>query len=183
MWDRYGYRLGWVSGGGGGGGDVNYIWQATAALTDAQIKASPTTAVQVIAAPGAGKMLIFPGNLVSPTLVMTMAAVYTNVNAGAKLEFDLDILNTEYYTAADFFGVDWAPGAVWSPSIANGAGEGGTVTNPIQNTSFMVNAPLLFSIGNAGSGVLTGGHASNSLLVTIPHFVLDTTTGLLVPTA
>lgn len=65
-----------------GGGGSSPVSVATVTLTDAQIKALPTTAVQLVAAPGAGKMLV-------PFLVwmhLTWVADYTNISANSKIQ-------------------------------------------------------------------------------------------------
>lgn len=42
------------------------------------------------------------------------------------------------------------------------------------------NQPLMFRMTNGAVGNLTGGHASNTLTVSVPYSVLDVTTGVYV---
>lgn len=58
--------------------DVVSIRKAVVELTDAQIKALPTTPVEIVPSPGAGKVLLFIRGLV---IVDATAADYTNIDA------------------------------------------------------------------------------------------------------
>ena len=181
MWDRYGYRLGWVSGGGGGGGDVNYTWQVETTLTDAQIKALPTAAVQIAAAPGANRIIVTPAYAIgakSLALTFNWVADYTNVDAGARLKVQLG--TDEYVEFAENFFFAWGESAFWSPSNSNEIVASGTY-GPNSLTS-VTNQAVFLSVNNAAAGNFTGGHASNTILASLAYFVLDTTTGLFVPT-
>lgn len=132
---------------------------ATVTLTDAQIKALPTTPVQVIAAPGTGKYYkIFGAQIITDT----SAAAYTNVTASDLIKIGLSdsfqafsctngILEEE-----DIFYSDLTPYA-------------GADISPLSNTEN--NAIFIYS--NNGGGNYTGGNAANTLKAVVYYIIVD----------
>jgi len=62
----------------GGGGGSSPVRQATVTLTDGQIKALPSTPVEIVAAPGVGQFLVPLGAWL---IIDATAGAYTNFNA------------------------------------------------------------------------------------------------------
>lgn len=168
-----------VANGGTGSASGAAILKATKTLTNAEIKALPSTPITLIAAPTAGSRIKVIG--LSYSVVFT-AAAYTNVNATYAALFTYylgdptqwavtGVVNdsvgsftrlTTFLSAAN---ATWdvapyldAPGNQWTQPIGIGHGS----TNGVA---------LALAIDNNGSGALTGGNAANSLLVTIYYTV------------
>jgi hypothetical protein len=159
--------------------EAGLIKKSTATLTDAQIKALPTTPITTLAAPGA--------SLVNLPLWWTLkadfsAGAYTNINAAAYAAIEWAGIPTQAsgYIANDagsdpvlagmttFFGsaTDWYH--VLRPyqfQTEPSADEWGHFTSflAIGNID---NEVLRLTINNGGGGNLTGGNAANTLTVT-----------------
>lgn len=166
--------------GGGGGGGSEMIHQATISLTDAQIKALPTTPVEAVPAPGAGKMLI-------PLSVV----VHVDGVGGAYDNIDL---------ADGYIALAWN-GAVDAVYLALTDGTLGQVFNLLgAATNCLVIVPpnseyssvylstggphntrLISEVVNQGLdiyafnslGNFTGGDAANSMKVTVLYTIID----------
>lgn len=154
-----------------------------ATLTDAQIKALPTTPITLIAAPGSGKAIV-PIHAVLYT--KTSAGAYTNINAAGVLQVrfdsthqglsyvpnDVAITNGSATLLTDLLGTTTNTRAVLLPEVSTeNVDDWGPV--PIVNASAgFTNAALVIDIDNSGSGVLTGGNAANSLTVFILYSVV-----------
>lgn len=161
------------------------LHQATVLLTAAQVKALPTTSVQVVAAPGAGKILV-------PQVAhwhCNWVADFTNIGATAKLRLktggganatmsvseDLNQVSgllagggpdgTNAYTPAFFKGqVLAAPG---EPDLFG--------TTPDYDAD-IANSALVVSAVNDAAADFTGGSTS-TLRVTVAYLIVDVTTG------
>lgn len=163
-------------------GGSSILRQATVTLTDAQIKALPTTGVDVVAAPGAGKILIpqFAWARVAWT------ADYTNIAAAAVLELRFTggasffcVLDNSVNTAVGsllagggpdavggYFGLRTRPGAAANYGIAG------------LYDADVANLPLTIVGNNDGSGAFTGGNGANTMTVTVAYYVFNTATGV-----
>jgi hypothetical protein len=165
----------WQTPAEGGGG---FLHQATVTLTNDQIKALPTTAQTLVAAPGASKIIV-PNRVV---LSLSTAGGYTNVDAGMYLVALFDTADASTYTqgAPTPFGA--ATTAVW---ILNGGG--GVVdgeTGAMYSTGYSaslgtaaINTALTLLMLNGSAGDLTAGHASNTLTVSVAYMILNLATG------
>jgi hypothetical protein len=157
------------------------------ALTDAQIKALPTTPVLVKAAPGAGFRLKVMGASIR---VNSTAGVYTNVNTtsctvvlthtdATDTYLAIGPVNigtlttpitaaTEFFSAAASYTADFvAPGVFGHDSGAVSGGQEWVVSPMNEGTVFTENLGVFLCIDNHSSGNLTGGNASNSGVLTI----------------
>ena len=151
------------------------LHQATVELTDAQIKALPTTRIEVVPAPGSDKVLVFD----SAVLISSIVAHYTNMQS-----MDTDTAGTLSITASD--GDDMIVSALarsgWvllSSRLAFLPAQ----MDPTPNTAWLLGT--LDSSGNKGfylqaynSGDFTGGDPANLLRVSITYRILNTTTGV-----
>lgn len=173
------------SGNTGWGSPDDLVKPSATTLTDAQIKALPTTAVTLIAAPGSGKRI---RPLSVSYLFDTSAGAYTNINAtyaDVHLELGSDYAGygpvkdtaaspalTQFTdvlgTAADRIYDQAIP-----PQKGNDDGGGGfyVITTGFGNRNQQENAALKIVIDNNGSGNLTGGNAANTLKVIVYYAV------------
>lgn len=155
------------------------IAQTSVTLTNAQIKALPTTPIVLAAAPPAG-FLIQP--LLATLFAKTASGAYTNIDAAGSLN-----------VAADIFALGYVPNDV---AITTGSATrltdllGGTGNKTVNLTPYVdtesmdgwgnvgvvgsTPAPtaLTIAIDNGGSGVLTGGNAANTLTVIVLYVVI-----------
>lgn len=157
----------YISGGGGG------IQTATLTLTNAQILTLPTTAVQVIAAPRSGVMLVPVGTMVSAN---TTAAVYTNVTVAPTTALNVSYGNTVPPSASfniavlqetncTIFGAQAKQQFVASVG-ASDDGNGGLF--PPGGHDFSATG-IFVSATNTGN--FTGGNAANSILVSVAYYL------------
>jgi len=160
-----------------GGGGSSILHQATVALTNAQITALPTTAVEIVAAPGINRQLcpvsaVFARNFTSGNYTNT-----TGFCAGYLL-WHGDVQATTLAPASFFSTMGATPFIVSSASeVPDQAGD---------FTGFLngVNAPInkALEIGAATNDGLNfgGGNAANSMRVSVMYLVLNVTTGVFV---
>lgn len=155
----------------GGGGGSSYL-VASVTLTDAQIKALPTTGIQIIASPGAGKFL-YP---ISAAIVHNWVANYTNIEGASFINITSSIGNYNVLV-----GIYQSIGSSVSDLLA--ASESILAVCGQQNAqlanyadiplSGVVNNGLMINMYNDVGGNLTGGNAANTLKVTVYYVVVD----------
>lgn len=152
-------------------------------FTNAEIKSLPTGAIEIVAAPGAGRILWFHRAIM---LFKSGAVAYTNINTtscsvalcytGATtmstyMPNDSSLVELTYVT--NFLGS--TGGVIWQFHPWTGDYGSFNEWGPIDYVLDMTaNANKGFSlfIDNNGSGNLTGGHANNSIVVAVDYSVL-----------
>lgn len=160
------------------GENLALLEQRTVTLTDAQIKALPTTPVQIVAAPGDGRVLIFH----SAVLVSNWsdANKYTNIAGSGVREL------------AVYYGAEFENASTKNPSVLNAFFFGVPATmarlkpySPsdtdlmvmslvhVDAAESMYNQPFNLYCYNGASGNFTGGDAANTLKVTVFYTVFD----------
>lgn len=153
------------------------IYQASVTLTDAQIKALPTSAVEVVPAPGAGSALIFIGALLT---IDAAAAAYYNGD-----DVVVTTLNLRYGTAdasayvadvgGDHFLTYHGVKTISLGPSGNSGGPGGS--NVQQYAQNIANAAIKVGAVNlddmSASSDFTLGNAANTLKVTVWYGVVD----------
>ena len=150
------------------------VYQRKTVLTDAQIKALPTTPVELVPAPGVGKFLTYHSAVV---LRKPFAAGYTNISNNDTIYIDLDDYGvSRVFTDNVESGLQdlsellggYAPEQkkLWTVGI-----NGGTRPNMMGINGSTDNEPLRL-VGMA-SGNWTGGHANNTLEVTVFYSIVD----------
>lgn len=171
-WYKYNDQTGWEQ--LGGGDDIIVVHHQSITLTDAQIKALPTTPIELVDAPGAG-VAVVALRFVQRT--DAMAGAYSNVNAAA-------LFNYSYGNTGNPF-LDLPAGGITANRLTDDAGIAfdmfngwwQTVGNSWDDVSDFVDQPLRFDAFNDSDGNFTGGHASNSLTLWVVYVLLNTTTG------
>src|SRR6266508_3161660 len=152
-----------------------YLQRAIVTLTDAQIKALPTTSVEIVAAPGAGKA-IFP---LAAWFRLNWFADYENIASSSLLTVQAGIQFGALFALLDNVNSDvdvlLASGGpagtnAWLP-LASRASGSLSIGIAGFNDAVIENLPLLFQCANGGEGPLTGGHANNTLKVTVYYIV------------
>jgi len=178
---------------GGGSSASSILRQAVASLTNAQIKALPTTPVTIIAAPGANKLLVPHVALAH----MKWVGNYTNINATSSISIDtagnfLTSLAEDTLGGVTALLAGGGPDGSWVPFVIQQIAQAKVTTaTPAVNPHFhhgvadsgsydadIVNVPLTISMENVGDGPLTGGNASNVLQISVAYYVLNTITGV-----
>lgn len=143
-------------------------------LTDAQVRALPTTPVVVLSAQGSGILTLAADSSAFPAIITLGATnvAYTNVNAGAVWAFQNQQpgggWGTGYY-AHD--GLTYGPSGGGAPVVTICTfATTSTGARPINEGGD--DQPLYLAINNAGDGDLAGGDPLNTCKVTIYYALL-----------
>jgi hypothetical protein len=147
------------------------IFKRKTTLTDAQIKALPTTPVELVPAQGVGKMIKFMGGILR---IDTTAGLYTNDNAyntfvGIFL-LTANVNNAIYFpdlNAGDDRLCNLAP--LVNP---DGANPTAFLVENVYAINAVENMPLTIKSTNTG-GNFTGGDPANTLEVTVYYSIVD----------
>lgn len=163
------------------GAGIGVLKVATVTLTDAQIKALPTTPVQVVAAPGVGKIAVPIMALVG----LAWTADYTNISADSTFDFFWLPAGAQPFNS--LFEADTSSVS----SLLAGGGNAYAMSSPLQlgwtaaapglsvpraTGDFMGGTNVVdanISVFITNSGDLTGGNAANSLKVTVWYTEAD----------
>lgn len=156
-----------------GGGGASLLHQETLLLTDAQTKALPTTPVEIITAPGANRVILpYP---LGGAFLSQQTVAYSDVDAAATLDmlvggFAFPLTSSTHPTANSLltFGAAAMAPFVFNPTLS------GIVDSP----SIYVNVAAAISMVNPIGGDLAGGHADNTLRVSVAYLIVNTLTGV-----
>jgi len=156
-----------------GDGTSGYLSRATVTLTDAQIKALPTTAVELVAAQGAAKLIV----PLSAVVQFNYTDAYTNIAATAALFIQvggnvglatLDEAAGNGVTSLFDSGEDYTA-ILPQKGFVSGTSTYGTVRASLE----VAEQNLSVKMTNAAQGALTGGNAANTLRVSVYYVVVD----------
>jgi hypothetical protein len=152
-------------------GGSSTVLSATITLTDAQIKALPTTPIEIVAAPGTNKMISV---LMAVANWSVSAGAYTNQDGDTRFYLQYEggagsaTVMSKTPTATDNRTYNLIGGAL----IDSAAPWAGNVESDGINTSQISNKKVEAFLDNGG-GDLTGGNAANTLKVTVYYVVVD----------
>jgi hypothetical protein len=142
------------------------IQSASVTLTNAQILALPTTPVVVVAAPGSN----FAISVLAAHFVTNYTSVYTN--AAATLEAQLlPSVVACFIRALGLFNSTTRRIARFPVAYGYLIAISTSITGDYGARSGSDNTALTFSVNNQGSGDFTGGHAANTLKVTVLYTI------------
>lgn len=153
-------------------------------LTNAQVKAlaqaDSAGAIEVVPAPGEGKIIV-AGAYVDGSGVVLKSSIadsgdYTNVNAAATLRFMLgDATGPRATIINEVVDALLAPGVEGEYAVVCSAGEHLDSADAQDAAALEVfaNQPLMLDMPNDGDGALTGGDADNSLTVCVSYYVIE----------
>lgn len=135
------------------------ISYATVTLTDAQVKALPTTGIQIVASPGAGKHLL----VVGVSLYLDWTADYTNIDPTA-------VISLNFGTTSNVAGGRLIEGeGDVTRMLAPGEDALGFLVQEYKalDADQAVNLGLNLKATNGAAGDFTGGNAANTLKVQV----------------
>lgn len=149
------------------------VYSRKTTLTDAQIKALPTTPVQLVAAPGAGKVIKLLGGMFK---IDTTNGVYTNDNS----------YSSTFFVSYESGGVQ-ASNMIFLPEVntnnikisslsqivlPDGSDPTLFMVEQIYEASAIENKALTLQLNNT-PGNLTGGDPANTITVTVFYSMVD----------
>lgn len=171
------YDANFLAATGGGGAEVT-IYSRTVTLINAQVKALPTTAVEIVPAPSASQ-IIAP---IAAWLYVDWTADYTNIGDEARI--GLGYTGTLSSALSEFSGgqasnllADGASHVAFTGTRGKYPGFGGVTLGVGQfvDEPGIVGAGIEIYAANAGSatGNFTGGDPGTSITVTVWHGLVD----------
>jgi hypothetical protein len=135
-------------------------------LTDAQIKALPTTAIELVAAPGAGKLI----KVISADAIIDTTAGGYVVDTNCRWQL---FLGTQEITglAQPELALATTPGIYFLPfpefAAPGSGGDAGYLVTTSKSVTSMVNQPLKIKDDFNGVADYTGGNAANTVSVIV----------------
>lgn len=157
------------------------LQRAIVSLTDAQIKALPTTPITLVAAQGSG----FRIKIIDATVKATIVGAYTNIDATyCSLQIEhagpvilCTAITNDSGTTPALTNITTVLGTAQTTitDLIPNVYEATTVVYPVPMLATATDDVLVrIAIDNDGTGNLTGGNASNSLKVTLTYLVEPT---------
>ncbi len=166
-----------VGNGGTGTTSAPKVYSATFSFTNAQIKALPSTYLEVVAVPGATQFLCFH---YAAFYIDATAGAYTNVDGGPLSGFA--ITYGDWVSEASLFTDTWGGSSVgymlapYANAVNNSSGS-----NLYPTTNYAAAGTTNFKLISWNDpGDFTGGNAANTLKGSVAYSIFDYSTGLFV---
>lgn len=141
------------------------VYSEVVVLSDTQIKSLPNTPVEIVPAPGNGKMIMPVGVVMSSHQV----AAYENVSASNYTAFTFMLSGFGVYGVKNIYSfLTFGADCVLPGSPINLV----SVTAGTDSLSEFDNRPLTLALDNE-YGNLTGGDPANTLTITVYYFIAD----------
>lgn len=158
------------------------LTRTTVEVTDAQIKALPTTAIQLVAAPGVGSVHVVVHAFFH---LKDWAADYTNIDGQATIEVRLGTTQIGWFKEIAASGVTGllagggSDGTLgWVYPFQQVVGDPSVIAKPTVGASYFYESDITNKAVNVGAtngsaGNFTGGNAAQSLAVTLLYYTLS----------
>lgn len=164
-----------------GAGGANYIHQATEEISNAQIKALPTTGIQIADAPGPNRLI----ELVTAEFVTHFEAGVYAASADSSWQLFLGAGNSYVTGVVPMDGKLTITTSVTTHFPIGAMGPGGGTFDGVMRasgylTADVVNGGVYIKDWWGGVSDYTLGHEANTAIISIAYLVRDISTGLLV---
>lgn len=155
--------------------DLGLLQSATVELTDAQIKALPTTGIQIVAAPGENKLLLPVAAYIRG--VTAAGGAYTNIgDIGWNLIWEDGVFATSPLQPSFVGGenTDMIQQFLIPNTYVSGVAtfSGLAFTGDAFDSTNIINKPLVLK-DSWNTGDYTAGNAANTLKVTVYYIIVD----------
>ena len=154
-------------------GAASIVHQATVLLTDAQIKALPTTPFEIVAAPGANWAFV---PIAAALVIDTTAGAYATIDANASITVIGNITNLSSIVESDGQVTAFLTGGERMAFLGQMYGGGVYGQAPVDSWSTYSDRALQLYAASGGTN-FTDGNAANTLRVSVEFRVFDVTTG------
>lgn len=157
------------------GSTIQTVYQKQVRLTNDEIKALPSTYIELVPAPGAGKLLLFQRAVVRFT--GQSAFVFDNLHNDHGLFIAYGNWDAEASTNTTLFNQQADSTSLLSQLVLeDGRAAWPTWTKDwinIWDTSTIVNKPFKLIANNQTNGNFTGGNGATTMSVTVTYSIVD----------